>query len=637
MSEVTIHSPTLHSPLPKGYKHTEVGVIPEDWNVGKIDDLAPFVTSGSRGWAKYYADDGDTFIRIGNLSRNSIYLDLGDVRRVRLPAESSERKRTQVRNGDLLISITADIGIIGYVDASIPKPAYINQHIAIVRFDDSKADSKFLSYFLASNPIQQLIHSAVDQGAKAGMNLAGVRAIQIVFPPLPEQRAIARALADADAWIEALERLIAKKRAAKQAAMGDLLTGRVRLPGFSGEWRQIRISDDSILKARIGWQGLKKEEYLSDGDYYLVTGTDFKLGRIDWTNCFFVSEWRYSQDPNIQLKPSDVLITKDGTIGKVAFVDALPGPATLNSGVFVVRPRSDSFAPRFLFYILSSAVFDDFLTKLQAGSTINHLYQKDFVDFHFEAPPTLAEQQAIAQVLSDIDAEIEALERERGKARAIKQGMMQELLTGRIRLVKRTPAARSDRIAQKAQRRNEAFLEAVLLSVITQSFSNKKYPIGRFRRTKLVYLLRRHIQAGVADYLKQAAGPYRPKTKYGNAEKIARQRQYVQTHQREDRKGFIPGPQVHEAEHYFKKWYGQEPLQWIEQFRYRKNEELELLTTVDMAMGELQTAGKPAHVTAIKTLIAKSEIWRSKLERAIFSDIKIAQAIREIRQFFLDR
>ena len=195
------------------------------------------------------------------------------------------------------------------------------------------------------------------------------------------------------------------------------------------------MSAQSTLKARIGWHGLTTAEYLSTGEYYLVTGTDFTDGQINWSTCCFVSSERYSQDRNIQLQANDILLTKDGTIGKVGFIDKLPGPATLNSGVFVIRPKGEAYDPRFFYYILTSRIFDDFLSKLQAGSTISHLYQKDFVNFSFFAPPTVTEQTAIAGVLSDMDAEIAALERRRDKTRALKQGVMQDLLTGRTRLV----------------------------------------------------------------------------------------------------------------------------------------------------------------------------------------------------------
>src|SRR3954464_12811368 len=109
--------------LRSGFKQTEVGVVPDNWFVKQIGDLKPFVTSGSRGWAAFYSDRGAPFIRITNLSRDSIYLDLEDLRYVDLPSNSSEGARTQLRDQDVLISITADIGIVGYVSSLVPKPA----------------------------------------------------------------------------------------------------------------------------------------------------------------------------------------------------------------------------------------------------------------------------------------------------------------------------------------------------------------------------------------------------------------------------------------------------------------------------------------------------------------------------------
>lgn len=199
------------------------------------------------------------------------------------------------------------------------------------------------------------------------------------------------------------------------------------------DWEVTSIYESSRLSARIGWQGLTTKEYMDKGEYYLVTGTDFTDGKINWSSCKYVSEERYNQDKNIQLNNGDVLVSKDGTIGKVAFVDNLPKKATLNSGIFVIRPLNDNYYPLYLNYIMNSKVFIDFLEKLSAGSTINHLYQKDFLWFKFPLPP-LPEQKAIAKVLSDIDELIESMEKLIHKKKQIKQGAMQELLTGKNRL-----------------------------------------------------------------------------------------------------------------------------------------------------------------------------------------------------------
>ncbi len=245
---------------------------------------------------------------------------------------------------------------------------------------------------------------------------------------LNEQQAIAEALSDADALIEGLEKLIAKKRLIKQGAMQELLSPQQ-------DWVELILGSSAQLKARIGWQGLTTAEYLDSGDYHLVTGTDFRGGFIDWSNCHFVDKYRYDQDKNIQLRESDVLVTKDGTIGKVAFIEHLPQPATLNSGVFVVRPRANALRPKFLYYLLMSPVFEGFLARLSAGSTISHLYQKDFVGFSFLVPPTLENQDEIAAALLEMDLDIKASEARLAKAQQMKQALMQELLTGRIRLV----------------------------------------------------------------------------------------------------------------------------------------------------------------------------------------------------------
>jgi type I restriction enzyme, S subunit len=271
-------------------------------------------------------------------------------------------------------------------------------------------------------------------GAQLNINLEKLRPYLLPLPPLPEQSAIATALSDVDALLAGLGKLIAKKRDLKLAAMQQLLTGKTRLPGFGGEWVTQRLGDVAILKARIGWQGLTTAEYLDSGDHYLVTGTDFANGRIDWENCHYVMQSRYDQDPYIQVRPRDVLVTKDGTIGKTAFIDKLDRPATLNSGVFVIRPKDSSFEPEFFYFLLISKVFDEFLSQLSAGSTINHLYQKDFVGFTYQLPPTKEEQIVIAEVLSDMDTDLAALEAQRDKTRLLKQGMMQELLTGKTRL-----------------------------------------------------------------------------------------------------------------------------------------------------------------------------------------------------------
>lgn len=199
------------------------------------------------------------------------------------------------------------------------------------------------------------------------------------------------------------------------------------------DWEVKNVSESCLIKARIGWQGLKKSENMSSGDYLLITGTDFDNGQVNWKSCAYVSKARYEQDSNIKIRPQDILISKDGTIGKVAYLGMIPKAGTLNSGIFVIRANDRKIDQVFLSKIFMSFYFEEFLNRLVAGSTINHLYQKDFVKFCFPLPNS-EEQVAIAAALSDVDSLISALTKKIEKKKAIKQGLMQQLLTGKKRL-----------------------------------------------------------------------------------------------------------------------------------------------------------------------------------------------------------
>lgn len=200
------------------------------------------------------------------------------------------------------------------------------------------------------------------------------------------------------------------------------------------DWEVFSVGNDCYIKARIGWQGLTTAEYLDHGEYGLITSTDIVDGKINWNTCWFVSEDRYRQDAKIQVRGNDVLISKDGTIGKVGIVKELPYPATLNSGVFVIRTNNSQQSQKGLSLAFISPFFADFIKRLTAGSTIVHLYQKDIVNYQYPLPPTVTEQERIVDALSSIDILIGALNEQIEKKRHIKQGTMQQLLTGKKRL-----------------------------------------------------------------------------------------------------------------------------------------------------------------------------------------------------------
>ncbi len=170
-------------------------------------------------------------------------------------------------------------------------------------------------------------------------------------------------------------------------------------------WKLKKIKYSCYVKGRVGWHGLSSNEY-SDEGAFLVTGTDFSDGIVNWASCHHISFERYEEDKYIQLKENDLLITKDGTIGKLAVVSNLPDKATLNSGIFLVRSLSYNLNILFLKYLLASNIFYKFLDYFQTGATIKHLYQETFGNFQYPLPD-LEEQQKIVSFLDQKIAEID--------------------------------------------------------------------------------------------------------------------------------------------------------------------------------------------------------------------------------------
>ena len=409
-------------------QRSELGEFPADWKVVTLGNFEPFITSGSRGWAAYYADIGSTFLRITNLSRSSIYPSLKDLRYVAIPPDNSEGVRTALKAGDVLISITADIGIVGLVTEEIELPAYINQHIALVRFAAEDVNSRYLAYFLAGTAAQRRFKSMTDAGAKAGMNLAGVREVLAALPPSTnEQAAIANALTDADALIDSLEQLLTKKRQIKQGAMQELLTGQRRLPGFAGLVQTVQLG--SVCKMQSGGTPAASQSAYFDGPHPWVAISD-----ITQANKYLSISERSLSDAGLnacaaQLFPAGtVLYAMYASVGECCIATVT---GCTSQAILAMQPAKN-LDSEYLYYSLVSS-------KTKAKSAVQQGTQgnlnKGIVQAMEIRLPEIAEQQAIARVLSDMDADITALESRVTKARALKQAMAQALLTGRIRLV----------------------------------------------------------------------------------------------------------------------------------------------------------------------------------------------------------
>ncbi len=191
-------------------------------------------------------------------------------------------------------------------------------------------------------------------------------------------------------------------------------------------WEECKLDEIATMKARIGWQGLTQKEFLDDGDYYLITGTDFDNGQIDFTNCHYINKERYNQDVNIQVRNGDVLITKDGTIGKVAYIMGMDKPATLNAGVFVIKGKDNNISNLYLYHYLAAPFLLDYADKQATGGTIKHLNQNVLVNFPIPLPK-VEEQQRIASYLTNLDKLITIHQRKLDKMKALKKAYLTDM------------------------------------------------------------------------------------------------------------------------------------------------------------------------------------------------------------------
>ena len=392
----------------QGYKQTEVGVIPEDWDVKRLGDVL--------------------HVRHGK-SQHHIVANNGQYP---ILATGGEIGRT---NAYLYDKPSVLIGRKGTID----KPRY--QDTPFWTVDtlfytelSNAANPKFI-YF----KFQMIDWRSYNEASGVpSLNASTIENIEISIPDYVEQRAIATALSDVDALLAAQDKLIAKKRDIKQAAMQQLLTGKQRLPGFTGEWEVRRLED-------ICWYqegpGVRNYQFTKQG-VKLLNGTNIVNGRValDTTNRYISEEEAFGSYRHFLVDDGDILIASSGvTIDKfhekVAFASSEHLPLCMNTSTIRFKPNSAELLDKYLYFFLQSDLFKEPIGKQATGSAQLNFGPAHLKKINLSLPPTLAEQAAITNILADMDADLTALEQQRDKTHALKQGMMQELLTGKIRLI----------------------------------------------------------------------------------------------------------------------------------------------------------------------------------------------------------
>ena len=339
--------------------------------------------------------------------------------------EEYKAKYQYPKKGDILISAS---GSIGRTVVFTGKNEYFQDSNIVWLNHDKHLDNSFLKCFysivkwagIEGSTIKRLYNDNI-------LNTA------ITLPSVEEQQKIGAYFENLDNLITLHQRKYDKLTNVKKSMLEKMFpqngsnVPEIRFKGFTEAWEQRKLSEIATMHARIGWQNLRTSEFLDSGDYMLITGTDFIDGAVNFDTCHYVERERYEQDKHIQIRNGSILITKDGTLGKVAYIQGLTMPATLNAGVFNVEIKDENEVDnRYLFQYLKAPFLMDYVDKKATGGTIKHLNQNILVDFPVVLPHK-AEQEKIGEYFLAIDHLITLHQRELEKLKNLKKACLEKM------------------------------------------------------------------------------------------------------------------------------------------------------------------------------------------------------------------
>lgn len=403
----------------------------DDWKQCKLSTLFEKFDDGDWIEAKDQSSSGVRLVQTGNVGVTK-FIDKPDNKKW-VSEETFERLHCEeIFPGDILISrlpepagracILPETGtrMITAVDCTIARATKENSADFIVQCLSTPGYFKWVNTCLAGGTRQRISRSMLAD-------------YDIMVPPTAaEQQVIGAYFKNLDHLITLHQHKLDLLNKSKSSLLDQVFpkegekAPRLRFKGFADDWEQRKLTDIATMHARIGWQNLRTSEFLDDGDYYLITGTDFQNGRIDFTNCHYVAKERYDQDRNIQIHNGSILITKDGTLGKVAYVNGLNKPATLNAGVFNVVIKSSDVDGKYLYQYLAGPFLMDYVSKRATGGTIKHLNQEILVDFPVELP-SYEEQKKIGKTLQDLDTFITLHQHKLDLLKHIKESLLNSM------------------------------------------------------------------------------------------------------------------------------------------------------------------------------------------------------------------
>jgi type I restriction enzyme, S subunit len=428
-----------------GFKLTEAGLIPEDWDAKPAKRLGTPVRGGSprpAGDPRYFNGSYIPWLTVSALT--NIPESQLVVRETATSLTEAGSLLSRILNPGTLI--IANSGATLGVAKILGIKCCANDGIAALLNIGKDVSSRYLAHFIntKTNYLREVVATGNGQ---PNLNTKLIGAFAIPLPPTKaEQEAIAEALGDADALIESLEKLIAKKRYLKQGAMQQLLTGNKRLPDFEIKpgYKQTEVGvipeDWSIVRASDACSRIQDGTHFSPrlggSDHLYITSRNIRHGFLDISTAGRIDSAQHQAIyRRCDVQKGDVLLTKDGANTGNAALNTLDEEFSLLSSVAFLRFHDSKYCPAYFLQQILTSRGQRQIKDAMAGNAITRLTLEKIKKLSFPAPPTKSEQVAIASILSEMDAEIVALEGKLAKARQLNQGMMQELLAGRTRLI----------------------------------------------------------------------------------------------------------------------------------------------------------------------------------------------------------
>ncbi|UYO93043.1 restriction endonuclease subunit S [Pollutimonas sp. M17] len=581
-----------------GYKQTEVGVIPEDWGIRTVFEIAGYQKArfDDGDWieAEHISDGGYRIVQTGNIGMGKFVEK--DAKKYIYESSFEKLKCKELIPGDILICRLAEPAGRACILPNLAETKVVTAvDVTIFRPAEIVADRSYLVQYFSTPQWFESVLEQVGGTTHKRISRSALGNIKVPCPnDLDEQRTIAAALNDMDALLDGLDRLIAKKRAIKQATMQQLLTGQTRLPGFNRDWEVKRLGDHlTFLKngvnsrAELSWGD--DVLYLHYGDIHGSSRVMLDPASVEMPSLPRVKASRLDRLQNGDLIFADASEDMDG-IGKSVEIQNATG-INLVSGLHTIVIRFDKsvLADGFKAYIQFIPKFHDHLRQLAAGTKVYATNRAHIASAELRLP-SIDEQQAISSLLIDMEAEITALETRHIKTRALKQAMMQELLTGRTRLVKSTEKPDEEAAAQTEGRKaNVHFLRSVLAAEIIDQL-HEQPTFGHVKFEKMMFLAEHLCEVDIGStYHRKAAGPYDNRALRSIDSQLQKQ-QWFEARKQEGRYQYVPLAKRGGHKPYFDRHFSGivETFEKIlSTFKTAKSEQCEIVATLLVAWSDL--------------------------------------------------